>query len=52
MSWHHVFVKSPIDSISRICVGRLFHIVGATAENDLTPKVANIRPLGCSKTIE
>ena len=24
----------------------------AAAENDLAPKVANTRPLGCSKTIE
>ena len=32
----------------------LFRDVGAAAltENDLPPKVANIRPLGSSKTIE
>ena len=33
-------------------MGRLFHNVGVAAENDLVPKVANMRPLGRSKTRE
>ena len=33
-------------------MGRLFHNVGVAAENDLAPKVANMRPLGRSKTTE
>ena len=45
-------LKAPGDSMSRICAGRLFHNIGAAAENDLAPKVASMRPLGRSKTIE
>ena len=45
-------LKALSDSISWICVGRLFHNVEVAAENDLAPKVANMRPLGHSKTTE
>ena len=45
-------LKVPSDSISWICLGRLFHNVGVAAENDLVPKVANMCPLGRSKTTE
>lgn len=44
--------KGPSDSISQICMGKLFHTVGAAMENDLAPKVAYMHPLGRSKTIE
>ena len=31
--------------MSRICAGRLLYNVGAAAENDLAPNVANIRKM-------
>ena len=39
-------LKAHSDPISRICAGRLFHSVGAAAENELVPKVALKLPLG------
>ena len=45
-------MSSPSDSISWICMGRLFHNAGVVAENVPVPKVTNMRPSGHSKTTE